>query len=198
MKYAKTFVTVMALAAFALGGRAYAVSCRACAEKEQRDGMKLLEEAHELMRELSETHLPMGDVGPDVQNDQRRIVRNLDDLVKMILDRGAETYQDPQDGENRRDDGSSGQTKPDNGKPGGPDPAPVRGAPSAGRGGKSGDDVTVPPIEHGKAWNPLLPDREYEDTRMPKDTKTVPAYRELLRRFRRTIAREAARLNDKR
>ncbi|RKY26677.1 MAG: hypothetical protein DRP79_04460 [Planctomycetota bacterium] len=198
MRYLKTFIVTAACVAFVLGGRAYAVSCRACAEKGQRDGMKLLEEAHELMRELSETHLPMGDVGPGVQNDQRRIIRNLDDLVRMILDRGAETYQDPRDGENRKNDGSSGQTNPDNGAPGGPDPAPVRGAPSEGEGGKSGDDATAPPTGHGKAWSPLLPDREYKDTRMPKDTKTVPAYRELLRRFRETVAREAARLNDKR
>ncbi len=197
MKCSTTFVVMAVCATFALGGRAYAVSCGGCCQEEQRSGLELLKEARELMSKLWKEHLPRGNVGPEVQEDERRIIRNLDDLIEMILDQDAEPLDDGENDENNRADGKAPeQTNPDNDgdAPGGPEPAPSVGPDGRGNPDGNHDGGGQPPPRRSDTWDPLLPDREYDDTPMPWGTKTVPGYEELLRRFREAIVKESARL----
>ncbi len=77
------FVTTACVAI--LGGCA---ACRAPRPQDSREKqaeyeitLDLLEQAHKLMREVAEEHLPRGDVGEEVQAKQRRIIRNFDMIV---------------------------------------------------------------------------------------------------------------------
>lgn len=197
MKRATTFIAAAVCVALLTASAAYARSYTNDSRDEHRSGLELLKEARELMSKLCKEHLPCGNVGPEVQEDERRIIRNLDDLIEMILDLDAEPLDDGEnDEDNRADSKAPEQTKPDNdgNTPGGPEPAPSADPDERGNPDGNHDGGGQPPPHRSDTWDPLLPDREYDDTPMPGGTETVPGYEELLRRFREAILKEGARL----
>ena len=197
MKRATTFIAAAVCVALLTASAAYARSYTNDSREEQRSGLELLKEARELMSKLCKEHLPRGNVGPEVQEDERRIIRNLDDLIEMILDLDAEPFDDGENDEgNRADSKAPEQTNPDNDgdAPGGPEPAPSAGPDWRGNPDGNHDGDGQPSPRRSDTWDPLLPDREYDDTPMSGGTKTVPGYEELLRRFREAIVKEGARL----
>jgi hypothetical protein len=164
--------------------------------------MALLDESHVLMRELALEDLPLGRVGDETQNKQRRIISNLDTLIQMVLDMGAEEVggEDEEEGEK----GEKGQKNPENsgkssskpsGIPGGEEPAAMAGGTASGKpkGNKYGDVNKESEGKKADEWG-LLPGREFKESRMSGKTVVPKGYDELLERFRRTIAREGARL----
>jgi len=173
----------------------------ALAQAEDNAGMALLTEVQALMKDLAENRLPVGDCGEAVQKDQKKIVDNLDALIKMILDQNAEQNGKPQD--------SSGSPQDPSPKPG---PPPDNSEPNKQDGGKLGKDgKPIPSVTPGGGSTggtatdgsdadikvedfSLLPPKEFGSTAMPKSGVTVPGYEKLLERFRITIAREAVRL----
>jgi len=170
----------------------------ALAQAEDNAGMALLTEVQALMKDLAENRLPVGDCGEAVQKDQKKIVDNLDALIKMILDQNAEqngkpsgSPQDPSPKPGSPPD-NSGSNIQDGGKLG-KDGLPIPGVKPGGNG--RGDKATDGPDSDFKPEDiSLLPPKEFASTDMPKSGVTVPGFEKLLERFRITIAREAVRL----
>lgn len=163
--------------------------------------MALLEQSHGLMRELALEDLPLGRVGDETQNKQRRIISNLDTLIQMVLDMGAEQVGGEDEEEQK---GEKGQKNPENagkssskpsGKPGGEEPAAMAGGTASGnpKGNEYGDVNRESEGKKADEWG-LLPGREFKESRMSGKTVVPKGYDELLELFRRVIAREGARL----
>ena len=171
-----------------------------------QDGMALLEESHGLMKELAENDLPVGNVGKEVQNKEKKIIQNLDDLIQLVLDQEAEEIGDDddqkQEGEDGKKGGKKGQSKPGaskpSGKTGGEEPAAMPGPPSNDPSGNPFGDKVGKLDEESEGrkadeWG-LLPDADFERVRMTKKTVVPKGYDELLERFRRAVIKEGAKL----
>lgn len=182
------------------------------ANSSQTGGMALLEESHALMKELATADLPLGNVGEQTQQKEQKIVKNMDDLIQLILDQDAEEVDD--EGEKKDSDCPScqesekEQSDPQNsGKQDSQEqPGQASGqqaettqaqsnTPSGNPTGEKFDDSKNSAFEGTKAdeWG-LLPEREYKEIRSATRTEVPKGYDELLERFRRTMAREGARL----
>ncbi len=172
-----------------------------------QDGMALLEESHGLMKELAENDLPVGNVGKEVQNKEKKIIRNLDDLIQLVLDQEAEEISDDDDqkqegeggkkGEDKKGQSKPGASKP-SGKTGGEEPAAMPGPPSNDPSGNPFGDKVGKLDEESEGrkadeWG-LLPDADFERVRMTKKTVVPKGYDELLERFRRAVIKEGAKL----
>jgi len=176
-------------------------------EGDQPNGMVLLEESHGLMKELAENDLPVGKVGAEEQNKEKKIIQNLDDLIQLVLDQNAEEVGGDDDkkkkGAESKKGGAKGQSKPGasksgKGKPGGSEPANKPGVTSNPVGGKgTGDKVSkiddASKAEKADEWG-LLPEAEFKRVRMAKKTVVPKGYDELLERFRRAVIKEGAKL----
>ena len=185
-------------------------------EGDQPDGMALLEESHGLMKELAENDLPVGKVGAEVQNKEKKLIQNLDDLIQLVLDQNAEEVGGDDDKKKKSAScekcGEKGQSKPGasksgkSGKSGKPGGKPGGSEPAAMAGGVSSNPTTGNPFgkkvgeldkesEGRKAdeWG-LLPEAEFERVRMAKKTIVPKGYDELLERFRRAVIKEGAKL----
>ncbi len=173
-------------------------------EGSQPDGMALLEESHGLMKELAENDLPVGNVGDEVQNKEKKIIQNLDDLIQLVLDQDAEEIGDDDDDQKQecescKKGGKKGQSKPGaskpSGKTGGEEPAAMAGSPATGnpKGNEFGELDKESEGSKADEWG-LLPEAEFERVRMTKETIVPKGYDELVERFRRAVLKEGAKL----
>lgn len=167
--------------------------------------MTLLKETNDLMRDLAENLLPNVNAPEKLQKAQENekvVVKNLDALIKMILDQGAEEQQkkeEQQQQQQQQEQQQKEQKKQQNPQNSGKKqeqkqqqqgkPTKPGGNPKGKGGPEEGEFVGREANEWG-----LLPEREYSDTATVGTGIAPKGYEDLLERFRRTIAREGTRL----
>ena len=166
--------------------------------------MAILKETNDLMRELAESLLPNVNAAENLQKAQKHeeaVVKNLDALIKMILDQGAEEQQKKeQEQQQQQQQQQKEQQKQQNPQNSGKkqqqkQQQQMSKNPKAGKNPQGRGGAEEGQFEGGNAdeWG-LLPERQYEDTATVGTAIAPKGYEELLARFRRTIAREGTRL----
>jgi hypothetical protein len=176
---------------------------------EEKDGMKILKETQDLMKQLAETLLPNVNKADNIkvaQDKEKNVVKNFDALIKMIIDQGAEEQQQQQqqeqqqeqkeqkEGEKQKNPQNSGKKEEKKSQPGQPKPQAGK-QPKGNPFGKGGPDDSTFEGNDKNEWG-LLPDREYKESVTVGGTIVPRGYETLLERFRRTIGREGLKVHN--
>ena len=175
---------------------------------EEEDGMKILRETRQLMDGLASELLPnVNDPAKlqKAQEDEKAVVANLDKIIKMIIDQGAEEQpkkqeeeqqQEKSEEEKKKEEEKKQQNPQNSGKKEEKKEQPSDQPPKkAGKNprGKGGADEGTFEGREADEWG-LLPEKEYEESATVRTTVAPKGYESLVERFRRTIAREGARI----
>jgi len=148
-----------------------------CGGEGDKKAIELLKKSSENMDLIAKKLLPNSKAGKETQSKEKDVIKNFDELIKMIIDAQNDSQcqkaQNPAIGGKKPGDMAiDTPTEPGGKKEGSPD----------------GDAIKK---NTGKEWGPL-PDQDYDETAKSAEDADYPAgYKELIEQFRRIYKSES-------